>query len=137
MTGFKWSPRKNEAAVLFAEGYTVEEVSHKTGQSERQLYRWRADITFSTEVDRMALDVGIAKRSERLKIAQRIVRQKLLGEIPSDRDLLEWLKYSQGETDGIKQSLNLNFNYDGLFNKLFPDEAEAGTPADLEQPDAG
>jgi hypothetical protein len=36
----------------------------------------------------------------------RVARQKTSGEvIETDKDLLDWLKYAQGETDGLKLEL--------------------------------
>ena len=40
--------------------------------------------------------------AERLRIAMRLVRAK---GYQSDRDLLDWLKYAQSETDGVKLDL--------------------------------
>ncbi len=49
---------------------------------------------------------GISARAERLRLAKRVVRSKILDGVPqSDKDLLEWLKYAQSETDGIKLDL--------------------------------
>ena len=50
--------------------------------------------------------VGIAGRAERLRIANRIVRQRVRDEIvESDKDLLDWLKFAQSETDGLNLGL--------------------------------
>ena len=59
-------------------------------------------MEFSAEVDRLSLMVDIAGRAERLRIAMRLVRAK---GYQSDRDLLDWLKYAQSETDGVKLDL--------------------------------
>lgn len=106
MTGFKWTGPREQAALAFAEGYTVEEVAAQIGVTERTLYRWRADTEFANEVDRLSQMVGIATRAERLRIAMRVIRQKIrTGEIETTRDVLDWLKYAQGETDGLKLDL--------------------------------
>ncbi len=137
MPSFHWTPPKRRAAAMLAEGYTIDETAADVGVNEKTVRRWKADIEFLTETNRLALEVGIASRAERIRIAQRVVRQKLRASNLSDRDLLEWLKYSQGETDGIKQTVDHTFNYDGLLAKLFPDDPETGPATDLEQPDAG
>lgn len=103
---FVWNEKTSEAAMLLAQGYTNREVSEKAGVSERTLYRWQTDIDFSAEVDRLSLMLGIAARAERLRMAQRVARQKTAGgAIDTDKDLLDWLKFAQSETDGIKLDL--------------------------------
>lgn len=107
MTGFQWTKTRDKAARLLAEGYTQVEVAKKLGISDRTVRRWWADMEFRTEVDRLTHMVGIAMRSERLRIAMRVIRGRTdLTSIPrSDRDLLDWLKYAQGETDGVRLDL--------------------------------
>jgi hypothetical protein len=50
---------------------------------------------------------GIAMRSERIKITKRVVRQRIMDTdlILSEKDILDWLKFAQSETDGIKLDL--------------------------------
>ena len=53
--------------------------------------------------------VGVASRAERLRLAMRVVKQKVrkeTGEIVTDRDILDWLKFAQSETDGVKLDLS-------------------------------
>ena len=69
---------------------------------ERTLYRWLNDPEFSQEVDRLTFLTGIATKSERIRTAKRIIRQMME---TTEKDLLDWLKYAQGETDGIKLDL--------------------------------
>lgn len=50
--------------------------------------------------------VGIAARAERLRVAMRVVRQKVKDEnVETDRDLLDWLRFAQRETQGVKLDL--------------------------------
>lgn len=95
MAGFKWTKKKNEVAILLSWGYTGKQVAKETKVGERTIYRWKSLPVFSAEVDRLSLQAGIAGKAKRLRIAKRIVRE--IGE-ESDRDLLDWLKYAQGET---------------------------------------
>lgn len=76
--------------------------------TDRALYLWLQDPAFAEEVDRLSLMVGVASRAERLRIAKRVVRQmvKDSGLVKTDKDLLDWLKFAQGETDGIKLDLD-------------------------------
>lgn len=61
---------------------------------------------FAAEVDRLSLMVGVANRAARLRLAMRVVRDKTKSEAPAtDKDLLDWLKFAQSETDGIKLDL--------------------------------
>jgi hypothetical protein len=48
--------------------------------------------------------VDIASRAERLRMAMRVVRQRVRadGTPETEKDLLDWLKYAQSETTGIK-----------------------------------
>jgi hypothetical protein len=105
MSGFKWNEQSTIAAMGLAEGQTVQQVAKLSKVDERTIYRWKTDIEFSAEVDRLSLMVGIAGRAERLRIAMRVVRQKTEPEIQTDKDLLDWLKFAQSETDGIKLDL--------------------------------
>jgi transposase-like protein len=112
LSGFKWTKKKQDAALLLAQGYTIEETANQVGITDRTLYRWRNDLEFMAEVDRLTLMVGIASRSERLRIAMQVIRQKLAKENVDEqtkRDLLDWLKFVQSETDGAKFDLALVF----------------------------
>lgn len=103
-----WTKQNNEIALLLAEGYTTREVSERVGVSEKTVSRRRADPEFMAEVDRLTLMIGIASRAERLKIVNRVLRQKIkeeLGTVETEKDLLDWLKYAQSETDGIRLNL--------------------------------
>lgn len=104
--GFQWSQKKGAVALALAEGYTQQEVAEREGVPDRTIRSWLAASEFSEEVDRLSLMMGIAARAERLRIAQRIVREKMShGILASDKDLLDWLKFAQSETDGIKLDL--------------------------------
>lgn len=113
MSVYKWTDEKVEAAMMLAEGYTYKQVSEQIGKSDRTIYRWMFDTEFSAEVDRLSLMVGIASKAERLRLAKRIVRAKSTSDImASDKDLLDWLKFAQSETDGA------NLNLAGLFTSI-------------------
>jgi hypothetical protein len=103
----KWTAARQKVAYALAEGYSRAEAAEHAGVSERYVYQCLAIEDFSREVDRLSLMVGIATRAERLRLAQRVIRQKVTeeGELMTDKDLLDWLKFAQGETDGIKLDL--------------------------------
>lgn len=103
---FNWNEQRSRGAILLAEGRTQREVAAELEITDRAIRKWLAEPEFSAEVDRLSLMMGIAGRAERLRIAQRVVRLKTDGDVPStDKDLLEWLKFAQSETDGIKLDL--------------------------------
>jgi len=99
---FKWNEKRSKVAILLSAGYTGKEAAKKAGVGERTIYEWKTNEEFSAEVDRLSLMTDIAGRAERLRIAKRMVRKK---DHKSKKDLLEWLKYAQSETDGVKLDL--------------------------------
>lgn len=106
MSDFKWNPKSEKAALLLAQGYTIAEIAKQVDLNERTIYRWKTDIDFQAEVDRLSLMVDVAGRAERLRIAMRVVRQKVSDKyVLTEKDLLDWLKFAQSETDGIKLDL--------------------------------
>jgi len=108
MADFKWTRQKTDAAIALADGTTRRSVAREYAIPERTLYNWLAAPEFSAEVDRLTLMMGIASRAERLRIAKRIVRSRVGDDIEfiiSDKDILDWLKYAQSETDGVKLDL--------------------------------
>lgn len=106
MSDFKWTKQKGDVALGLAEGKTQKEVAEEHDISDRTIQRWLQEPEFSAEVDRLSLMVGVASRAERLRIAKRVIRQKTKDEtILTEKDLLDWLKFAQSETDGIKLEL--------------------------------
>lgn len=109
MASFVWNKKRSQAAIMLADGYTIDETAEAIGAGKRTVARWKSYPEFDQEIDRLALMVGIANRAERLKIAKRIIRNLAKKQMPTHKDLLEWLKYAQGETDGIKLDLTAFF----------------------------
>jgi len=106
-SGFQWTTKKSAAAVALAEGHTQEEVATQQGVTDRTIRNWLAEIEFKQEVDRLSMMVGLASRAERLRITKRIVRERLEADVlfRTGKDLLDWLKFAQSETDGAKSEL--------------------------------
>lgn len=103
---FEWTRQRSQAAVALAEGKTQEEVAAEVKASRRTICNWLCEPEFAAEVDRLSLMVNVASRAERLRLAMRVVREKLKsGKPQTDKDLLEWLKFAQSETDGVKLDL--------------------------------
>jgi predicted transcriptional regulator len=104
---FKWNEMRSLAAVELAQGRTQREVAEELGVGERTIRTWMQHPEFAAEVDRLTLMVGIASRAERLRIAMRVARQNVNedGTIHTRRDILDWLKYAQSETDAIRLEL--------------------------------
>lgn len=103
---FRWDERRARAAILLAEGRTQKEVAEELEITDRAVRKWLVEPEFAAEVDRLSLMLGIASRAERLRVTNRVIRQfvKEAG-ITTQKDLLEWLKYAQSETDGVKLDL--------------------------------
>lgn len=89
---------------MLAEGFTQQQVADEIKVSARTIRHWLVEIDFSSEVDRLSLMVGIASKAERLRLAKRFIRSKLEnnGTPISEKDFLDWLKFAQSETDGVK-----------------------------------
>ncbi len=107
MSVFEWTKNREIAALSLSRGDTQAEAADMAGVSERTIRRWLNEPKFAQEVDRLSLMVEVASRAHRLRIANRVIRQRVKdGEyIVSEKDLLDWLKYAQGETDGVKLDL--------------------------------
>lgn len=107
MSGFPWNTKTTAAAIALANGMTQKEAAAEADISDRTLRRWLTEPEFSAEVDRLSLMVGIASRAERLRLAQRVIRQKTEedGALSTKADALDWLKFAQSETDGVKLDL--------------------------------
>lgn len=107
ISAFEWTSQRSKAAVILAEGGTQDEAAAEAEVTDRTIRNWLDDPVFSAEVDRLSLMVGVASRAERLRLAKRVVKQKIRnGVAETDKDLLEWLKFAQSETDGIKLDLS-------------------------------
>ncbi|MGI8656491.1 MAG: helix-turn-helix domain-containing protein [Pyrinomonadaceae bacterium] len=106
-SAFVWDEQKGDVAIALAEGKTQQEVAAEYSVSDRTIRRWLQDTDFASEVDRLSVMTGISARAERLRVAKRVIRSKMADAVPrTDKDLLEWLKYAQSETDGIKLDLD-------------------------------
>lgn len=103
---FVWNDQRSQAAVLLASGATRNEAAEEVKVNRATIFNWLAHPDFAAEVDRLSLMVDVASRAERLRLTMRAVRSKLKDGIPqSDKDILEWLKFAQSETDGVKLDL--------------------------------
>ena len=102
MSGFRWTAKSEAAALALADGQTQVEAAQQAGVDDRTIRRWLTNPEFAEEVDRLTLMTGIASKAERLRVAKRMIRQLRFW---TQKDLLDWLKYAQGETDGIKLDL--------------------------------
>lgn len=99
---FQWKPNRQIAARALADGATQAEAAEAAGVTDRTIRTWLDHEAFAEEVNRLSLMTDIASRAERLRIAKRMAR-KLAD--TTEKDLLDWLKYAQSETDGIKLDL--------------------------------
>src|SRR4030095_11626755 len=94
---FRWSKKAEAAALALANGATREDAADMAGIGIATLYRWLQVPTFADEVDRLSFITDLARKSQRVRMAKRVVRK--IGDT-SKKDLLDWLKYVQSETEG-------------------------------------
>lgn len=99
---FKWNKLRSDVATYLAQGYTWRETATQYEISEATINAWKHHPDFAAEVDRLSIMVDVAGRAYRLRTAMRVVRAK---GFESERDLLDWLKFAQSETDGVKLDL--------------------------------
>jgi hypothetical protein len=99
---FQWSPTRRIACTALADGRTQKEAAQLADVADRTIRTWLEHPEFAAEVDRLTLLTGIALRSERLRIVKRVIRQSVKDEqkIKTTKDILEWLKHAQSETNG-------------------------------------
>ena len=111
-SGFDWTPKREQAAFTLARGESRAQAAEAAGVSERSVYLWLNVPEFVEEVDRLTLMIDIASRAHRLRIANRVIRQMVKDDqpIPTMKDLLDWLKYAQSETDGVKLDMTALLN---------------------------
>jgi hypothetical protein len=103
MSAFRWTKNRERAAFCLAEGGKVREAAYSASVSERTVYRGLNNDEFQLEVDRLTHMTGVATRAERLRVAKRAVKARMENQYPQTKaDLLDWLKYLQSETDGVK-----------------------------------
>jgi hypothetical protein len=87
------------------------------------------------------------KRAERLRIAMRALRQKVRadGTVETDKDVLDWLKYAQSETTGIRLGFSrgevqtMNAEFESLWQESVETEvnrclAQRGITVEVQQP---
>ena len=103
-TQFHWSSKRQKAALALAEGQSQQAVAEAIGVCRKTICNRLCVTLFVAEVDRLSCMIDIASRAERLRIAMRVVRQKVRedGTPETEKDLLDWLKYAQSETTGIR-----------------------------------
>jgi hypothetical protein len=102
-TQLQWSSTRQKAALALAEGQSQQVVAEAIGVCRKTICNWLCVTAFAAEVDRLSCMIDIASRAERLRIAMRAVKAKTKDGIPqSDKDVLDWLKFAQSETTGIK-----------------------------------
>lgn len=108
VTQFEWNEKRNAAAIALAEGRTQQEIADTLEIERKTLWNWLQVPEFAAEVDRLSVMINISSRAERLRIAMRVARQKVKedGSVQTEKDLLEWLKFAQSETDGVKLDLS-------------------------------
>lgn len=107
ISAFEWTEERTRAAVGLAEGRTQQDIATELGITDRTIRNWLDVQDFAEEVDRLSVMIGVASRAERLRLTNRVIRAKIKEGIPeTEKDLLDWLKFAQSETDGAKLDLS-------------------------------
>ena len=103
-SAFRWTKNREKAVITLAEGGTVADAAESAKVSERTIYNWLNNPEFAIERDRLTHMLGVSTRAERLRIAMRVVKGRTENtHYPiSKADLLDWMKFIQSETDGVK-----------------------------------
>ena len=129
---FAWNEQRSKAALLLAEGNTRTEAATLVGVDRVTVFKWLRHPDFNSEVDRLSVMIGFASRAERIRKASRVLQSRLddNGVLRSDKDSLDWVKYIQSETDGVKLDLSklAELGDDGNSNQ--PLALPAGPPMD-------
>jgi hypothetical protein len=99
-----WDETRSKAAGLLALGYPKTYVASEVGVHRNTITAWADDPEFAEEVDRLTMMTGAANRSERIRLAMRVIRSRMdeQGIPQSEKDVLEWLKFAQSETHGAR-----------------------------------
>ena len=103
-TQFQWTSTRTKAALALAEGQSQQAVADALGVCRKTICNWLCVPAFAAEVDRLSCMIDVSSRAERLRMAMRVVRQKVRadGTVETDKDVLDWLKYVQSETTGVR-----------------------------------
>lgn len=109
------------AAELLAEGHSQKAVAEMLQINPQTIARWLRNDSFRSLVDELTVATGIAQKAERLRIAKQVVRQKMLSQNWSKKDLLDWLKYIKEETTEANAAVNINLLIANSFNSLPPE----------------
>jgi hypothetical protein len=107
-TQFHWTSTRTKAALALAEGQSQQAVAEAIGVCRKTICNWLCVPEFIAEIDRLSCMIDISSRAERLRMAMRAVRQKVRedGTVETDKDVLDWLKFAQSETTGVKLGLS-------------------------------
>ena len=76
-TQFHWSSKRQKAALALAEGQSQQAVAEAIGVCRKTICNRLCVTLFVAEVDRLSCMIDVASRAERLRLAMRVVRQKV------------------------------------------------------------
>lgn len=102
---WEWTAPKWAAAEALALGYSTKYAAKKAGVSDRTVFRWKNHPEFKYQLDGMSLEMGMANRANRMRLANRVIRSR---QGLSGKDLLDWLKFAQSEGDNHELAEQLN-----------------------------
>lgn len=109
---FEWTEQREQVAIALAHGKSKIEAASEAGITRITIYNWLKHPDFCAEVDRLSCMVGIAAPAARLRILNRLVRQRIRpdGTIDSKADIVELIKLAIAETGNLKLDLLMGSN---------------------------
>lgn len=121
MSPFQWHGKKRTAARLLAEGATIIEAADACGVSEKTIDRWKRDITFTDEIDRLTLTTGMANEAELIRAVKRLINRKRGkdGELDSARDVADLIRLLREITTGRAGAYIEINGYEDMIKKVY------------------
>lgn len=114
---FVWDEVKQKVAEAIAKGdRSVKDILTEFKITDRVYYTWKKHPEFQRKIDEILQDIDIAQKSERIKIAKKVIRQKLENDAKdlSKKDLLDWLKYVGEEIGDFSEHKEINIHGEGV-----------------------
>lgn len=121
MSSFKWNPRKRKAALMLAQGHTIVEVAKAFEVDSRTIDRWKDDISFMDEVDRLTSTTGLASDAELIRAVKRLIDRKRGkdGDLDSNRDVSELMRLLREITTGRAGAYIEINGYEDMIKKVY------------------
>ena len=99
------------ATLMSMGGFTNAAMAAAVEIHVNTLYLWKRDPEFNELVDRLTVTSGLAVKSNRIRFAKGVIQKiaderETKGQLPTEKDTLDWLKYIQSEAEGLRIGLS-------------------------------